>query len=69
MGWFSADEIVAPTSSNSSGSDHNVAQTAALCVLAGVALGYILIRAVLKAHKRRTEQIAERAVRLPNLPA
>lgn len=64
MGWFSADEVIAPTISTTNTEPHNVAQAVALCVIAGVAVGYIIVRTVLKAHKRRTERVAERAVRL-----
>lgn len=65
MGWFSADEVIAPTISTTNNTEpHNVAQAVALCVIAGVAVSYIIVRAVLKAHKRRTERVAERAVRL-----
>lgn len=67
MGWFSADEIVAPAVlSNAEG--HHTAQAVALCILAGVAVGYLLVKAVSKCHRRETERVAERATRLANLP-
>lgn len=72
MGWFSADEIVVPTSSVTSApsnSGHLTAQTVALCVLAGVAVGYLLVKAVTKCHRQQTERVAERVSRLANLPA
>lgn len=66
MGWFSADEIVAPVS-NSDKSEHHTAQTVALCVLAAVAVGYLLVRLIAKIHRQQTERVAERAARMANL--
>lgn len=62
MGWFSADEIVAPTTSSSEKTD-NTAQTVSLCILAGVAVGYLLFKAVMKLHRQQTERAAERVAR------
>lgn len=63
MGWFSADEIVAPATANIENSNNN-AQTIALCVLEAVATGYVLLKALLKAHRNHTVRVAERAARV-----
>lgn len=62
MGWFSADEIVAPATSSSGGADHT-AQTVSLCILAGVAVRYLLFKAAMKLHRQQTERAAERVAR------
>lgn len=69
MGWFSADEIVAPTITASAPNGHHVAQTIALCVMAGVAVGYILAKSIIRCHRQQTERAAERTARLATLPA
>lgn len=62
MGWFSTDEIVAPTSNAVEGGHHTV-QTVALCALAITAAGYIVVKAVMKIQRQQTERLAERAAR------
>lgn len=57
MGWFSADEVVTPVINNVN--DHHATQTVALCVLAGVALGYVMLRGLMKIHRQHTERVAE----------
>lgn len=64
MGWFSADEIVAPTSSAVGNTGHHTAQTVAMCTLAVTAVGYLIIRAIVKFQRQNTERVAERAARL-----
>lgn len=64
MGWFSADEIVAPTSSAVETTGHQTAQTVAICALAVTAVGYLLIRAIVKFQRQHTERVAERTARL-----
>lgn len=61
MGWFSADEIVAPAVVSNAES-HHTAQTVALCVLATVAVGYIVVKSLMKCHRQQTERVAERTV-------
>lgn len=62
MGWFSADEIIAPTTSVAQKSEgHHTAQTIALCSLAVAAVGYILFRGFAKIQRQQTEQAARRA--------
>lgn len=68
MGWFSADEIVAPAAVTTTES-HHTAQTVALCLMAGVAVGYLLVKSLMKCHRQQTERVAERTARLANLPA
>lgn len=65
MGWFSADEIVAPAPivSSEKSEGHHSAQTIALCILSAVAVGYVLLKGLLKLHRQHTEQVAERASR------
>lgn len=60
MGWFSADEIL----QNTSESDNSTVHTAALCVLAIVAVSYLVAKVVTKLHKQQTERVAERTARL-----
>lgn len=63
MGWFSADEIVAPVAnSDKSNSDHTT-QAVALCILAAVAVGYLACKVLAKVHRQHTERVAERAAR------
>lgn len=69
MGWFSADEIVAPVSNSENKNENHTAQTVALCVLAAVAVGYIAVKILAKLHRQQTERVAERAARLATLPA
>lgn len=66
MGWFSADEIVAPVTNNSS-EDHITAQTVALCVLAAVAVGYLAAKIIAKVHRQQTERVAARTVQLATI--
>ena len=66
MGWFSADEIVAPAV-NSANTSATSTQTIALCILAAVALVYVAAKVFLKLHRQQTEQVATRAVRLSTL--
>lgn len=66
MGWFSADEIVAPAMVSSE-TGHQTAQTVALC--AGVAVSYLLVKNLMRCHRQQTEQVAERTARLTSLPA
>lgn len=61
MGWFSAYEIVAPVSVQSEG--HSTAQTIALCILAAVAVGYIIVKGNSKVNRQHTERVAERTAR------
>lgn len=69
MGWFSADEIVAPASSSASDSGNShTTQTVALCILAGVALAYVGVKLLVKLHRQHTERVAERAARRATLP-
>lgn len=65
MGWFSADEIVAPAPVVNIGKSegHHAAQTIALCVLSAVAVGYVVLKGLLKLHRQHTERVAERATR------
>lgn len=67
MGWFSADEIVAPVTNNEQNSVS--AQTIAICILAAVAVGYIAVKLIGKLHRQSTERVAERVVRVATLPA
>lgn len=67
MGWFSADEIVAPTSSSVEGG-HHTAQTVALCVLAAVAVGCLLVKSIAKIQRQHTERVAEQTARRVALP-
>lgn len=71
MGWFSADEVIAPVVSSAvteTPNHHTSAQTIALCVLAAVAVGYVLLRTIAKIHRQQTERVAARTVQLANLP-
>lgn len=68
MGWFSADEIVAPAVVSSE-TGHQTAQTVALCVLAGVTVSYLLVKNLMRCHRQQTERVAERTARLTSLPA
>lgn len=43
MGWFSADEVIT-TAANNNSEKHSTAQTVALCILAAVAIGYVVIK-------------------------
>lgn len=61
MGWFSSDEIV--TTNQMAQSDHHETQAIALCVLAGVAIFYVVTKIILKLHKSHTERLAERVAR------
>lgn len=63
MGWFSADEIVAPAVQTSNAESNHTAQTVAVCVLAGLAVAYAVFRTVTKLHRQHTERVAERAAR------
>lgn len=63
MGWFSADEIVAPAAANNANGQHSTPQTIALCVLAAAAVGYIAIKLLTKLHRQHTERVAERVAR------
>lgn len=68
MGWFSADEIVAPVAAGTTPSEsHATAQTVALCVLAAVAVGYIAVKMLSKLHRQHIERVAARTVRMNNL--
>lgn len=42
---------------------HYIAQSIALCSLAVVAVGYILVRSVAKIQRQNTERVAERVAR------
>lgn len=66
MGWFSADEIVAPVSTTADSG--GTAKTVALCVLAAVAVGYIAFKAIASLHRQQTERVAARTARLTTLP-
>ena len=69
MGWFSADEIVAPVVNSATTTDGNhTAQTVALCVLASVAVGYLLVKGLVKIQRQHTERVAERTARRVSLP-
>lgn len=69
MGWFSADEIVAPASSTSTTQERNhTAQTVALCVLAALACAYAMIKMFWKWHRQQTERVTQRAMSMANLP-
>lgn len=70
MGWFSADEIVAPISNSDASEEksHSV-QAVAICIFTAVAVGYIVVKGLIKLHRQQTERLAERAVRLATLPA
>lgn len=67
MGWFSADEVIAPTISNAPEKSDTV-QTVALCILAAVAACYVGVKVLLKLHKHHTERLAERAARRVVVP-
>lgn len=65
MGWFSADEIVAPVAVGAAQSEtHTTAQTVSLCVLAAVAVGYIATKMLTKLHRQHIERVTARTVRL-----
>ncbi|XP_058827894.1 rho GTPase-activating protein gacV-like [Topomyia yanbarensis] len=59
MGWFSADEIVAPAVSSTTNSTNSsiTAQTVALCTVAVVAVGYIAVKLLVKLHQQQTEHL------------
>lgn len=63
MGWFSADEIVAAPTIGSENVQKNAPQTVAICVIAIVAVGYVLIKGFVKLHRHHTERCAEQAAR------
>lgn len=66
MGWFSADEIIAPTTNSNTIESNQAAQTVALCIIAAVAVGYVLLRGIVKLQRQHTERVAERTARRMN---
>lgn len=67
MGWFSADEIVAPVAVGTANEHQNTAQTVSLCVLAAAAVAYIATKLLIKLHRQHIERVAARTVRLNNV--
>lgn len=67
MGWFSSDEIVTNSASCPPQENFQLTQAIALSVLAGIAVGYIVTRALIKAHKHQTVRVAERAARVATI--
>lgn len=67
MGWFSSDEIVTNSAVCPPQENYHLTQAIALAVLAGIAVGYIVTKIVVKAHKNHTIRVAERAVRVANV--
>lgn len=63
MGWFSADEIVAAPAAASASEGHYTAQSVSPCILATVAVGYVVLRGLAKIHRQLTERVAERTTR------
>lgn len=63
MGWFSADEIVAPAATSNISEGHHTAQVIAICVIAAVAVGYLLLKGIAKVNRQHTERVAERTAR------
>lgn len=64
MGWFSAEEIVAPATNNigPAGENNHLAQTIALCALVAVVVG-LVIKVVAKIQRQHTERVGEQAAR------
>ena len=67
MGWFSADEIVAPAVATTSANDVST-QTVAVCALAIVVTGYLLGEVIVKLHRHHTERVTERTARRLAIP-
>lgn len=59
MGWFSADETVAINSEDG----HQTVQTVSMCAIAIAAVSYIIVKGLIRLHKRSTERLAERVAR------
>lgn len=66
MGWFSADEVVAPVINSKSEQNHT-AQTVAICVIAALAVSYIAVKFISKLLRQQTERVASRTFQMNNL--
>ncbi|XP_055528092.1 probable serine/threonine-protein kinase DDB_G0282963 [Wyeomyia smithii] len=60
MGWFSADEIIAPVTNTNSSERNETAIAVAACVLAAVAVSYIAVKLLAKLHRQQTERFRKR---------
>lgn len=63
MGWFTNEEVITTNSVECPNQQHG-AQSVALCVLAAVAVGYVLVKTLLKLHRDHTVRVAERVARV-----
>lgn len=66
MGWFSNEEVITTNNAVCPQENHHHAQTIALCALAVVAVGYVLIKSLVKLHSSHTIRVAERVTRSAN---
>lgn len=66
MGWFNNEEVVT-TNTAACPQENHQAQTIALCIIAAVAVGYVLLKSVAKIHRGQTERVAERVARTANV--
>lgn len=67
MGWFSSDEIVTNNATCPPQDNYHLTQAIALCVLAGIAVAYVVIKAIIKANKHHTVRVVERAARVASI--